>query len=78
MRVDIASTIIINFRLSSLFMTKVRTYMNKPYNVVASNSSYFNGQFRILFRFLFQKVLLSILSTIFIIYVVLFIGSTGE
>ena len=26
-----ASTIIINFRLSSLFMTKVRTYMNKPY-----------------------------------------------
>ena len=59
-----------NNKLSPLFTfydQSTHIYEQAIY-VVASNSSHFNGQFRILSRFLFQKVLLSILSKMFLLF----------
>ena len=70
MRIDFTHYKYHNNKLSPLFtFYDQSTYIyEQAIYVVASNSSHFNGQFRILSRFLFQKVLLSILSKMFLLF----------
>ena len=70
MRIDFTHYKYHNNKLSPLFTfydQSTHIYEQAIY-VVASNSSHFNGQFRILLGFLFQKVLLSLLSTMFMLF----------
>ena len=70
MRVDFTHYKYHNNKLSPLFTfydQSTHIYEQAIY-VVASNSSHFNEQFRILLGFLFQRVVLSILSKMFLLF----------
>ena len=70
MRIDFTHYKYHNNKLSPLFTfydQSTHIYEQAIY-VVASNSSHFNEQFRILLGFLFQRVVLSILSKMFLLF----------